>query len=103
MSDDDAFVDWLVADSYQDYRQQRAIRELGSEVTSLTSSLAAQRRESGRLRSELAQLQGTLDERVSRLTRAFDAFVELSDLRMTLALFDPPALIRHRVRQVLAE
>ncbi len=89
MSDDDAFVDWLVADSYQDYRQQRAIRELGSEVTSLTSSLAAQRRESGRLRSELAQLQGTLDERVSRLTRAFEetrkqASTDLAAIRTAL-------------------
>src|SRR5262245_17981564 len=103
MSDGEAFVDWLIADSWQDYRQQRAIRELGSELTSLSSSLSAQRSESGRLRSELAKLQGSLEERVSRLTRAFDAFVELSDLRMTLALFDPPALVRHRTRQILAD
>lgn len=92
-----------MADSWQDYRQQRAIRELGSELTSLGSSLAAQRRESGQLRSQLAKLQGSLEERVSRLSRAFDAFVELSDLRMTLAMFDPPALIRHRARQILAD
>lgn len=99
----DNLVDWLMADSWQDYQQQRAIRALDSELTTLGSSLAAQRRESGLLRSQLAKLQGTLEERVNRLTRAFDAFVELSDLRMTLALFDPPALIRHRTRQILAD
>ncbi|MDQ7905063.1 hypothetical protein RB614_11075 [Phytohabitans sp. ZYX-F-186] len=102
MTDGSAFTDWLVSDNWQDYRQQRAIRELGDEVSSLSSSLYSQQRESSRLRSELSKLQGSVEMRLDRLTRAFDAFVELSDLRMTLAMFDPPALVRHRTRQVIA-
>ncbi|MGN9909626.1 hypothetical protein ACTMTJ_18945 [Phytohabitans sp. LJ34] len=102
MTDGSAFSDWLMSDNWQDYRQQRAIRELGDEVTSLSSSLYTQQRESSRLRSELSKLQGSVEMRLDRLTRAFDAFVELSDLRMTLAMFDPPALVRHRARQVVA-
>jgi len=102
VTDGSAFSDWLASDTWQDYRQQRAIRELGDEVSSLSSSLYTQQRESSRLRSELSKLQGSVEVRLERLARAFDAFVELSDLRMTLAMFDPPALVRHRARQVLA-
>lgn len=102
VTDGSAFTDWLISDNWQDYRQQRAIRELGAEVSSLSSSLYSQQRESSRLRSELSKLQGTVEVRLERLTRSFDAFVELSDLRMTLAMFDPPALVRHRTRQVIA-
>lgn len=102
VTDGSAFSDWLMSDNWQDYRQQRAIRELGDEVSSLSSSLYTQQRESSRLRSELSKLQGSVEVRLARLTRAFDAFVELSDLRMTLAMFDPPALVRHRARQVVA-
>jgi hypothetical protein len=102
VTDGSAFTDWLTSDNWQDYRQQRAIRELGDEVSSLSSSLYSQRRESSQLRSELSKLQGSVEMRLDRLMRSFDAFVELSDLRMTLAMFDPPALVRHRTRQVLA-
>jgi hypothetical protein len=101
VSNNDAFSDWLSSDSWQDYRQQRAIRELDSEVAALNSSLYRQQSVSSQLRSQLAALQGTLDEKVNRLTRCFDAFVELSDIRATLALFDAPALVRHRSRQLL--
>lgn len=102
VTDGSAFTDWLASDNWQDYRQQRAIRELGDEVSSLSYSLHSQQRESTRLRSELSKLQGSVEMRLDRLMRSFDAFVELSDLRMTLAMFDPPALVRHRTRQVVA-
>jgi hypothetical protein len=99
---DSAFSDWMTTDSWSDYRQARRIRELDGELTSLSSSLSRQRADSSRLRSQLAQLQGTLEERINRMSRAFDAFVELSDIRTVLALFDAPALVRHRSRQLLA-
>ncbi|MFC0528668.1 hypothetical protein [Phytohabitans kaempferiae] len=102
MTDGSAFTDWLMSDNWQDYRQQRAIRSLGDEVSSLSSSLYTQQRESSRLRSELSKLQGSVEARLSRLIRSFDAFVELSDLRVTLAMFDPPALVRHRTRLLVA-
>jgi hypothetical protein len=88
--------------SWTDYRQQRRIRELGSELSTLSSSVYQQRSEANRLRSQLAELQGSLDERLAKLSRAFDAFVELSDVRAMLALFDAPALVRHRTRRFLA-
>ena len=43
-----------------------------------------------------------MEERIARLSRAFDAFIELSDIRAILALFDAPALVRHRSRQLLS-
>jgi hypothetical protein len=92
----------MTTDSWSDYRQARRIRELDSELSSLNSSLSRQRADSSRLRSQLAQLQGSLEERINRMSRAFDAFVELSDIRTVLALFDAPALVRHRSRQLLA-
>jgi hypothetical protein len=98
----DAFTDWLASDSWLDFSQQRSIRALRDDVSYLNSSLSSQMRESGRLRSELSKLQGSVESRLNRLARSFDAFVELSDLRMTLALFDPPALVRHRTRQLIA-
>ncbi|GLH97592.1 hypothetical protein [Phytohabitans aurantiacus] len=96
------FGDWIASDSWMDYRQQRALRELDDEVASLNSTISIQFQESSRLRSELSSLRGSVEERLTRLTRAFDAFVELSDLRMILALFTPPALVRHRARTVIA-
>jgi len=98
----EAFYDWLTTDSWSDYRQRRDLRRLDSEVETLSDSLSQQSAEARRLRSQLAQAQGSLEERVSRLARSFDAFVELSDIRAVLAMFDAPALVRHRARQVIA-
>lgn len=85
-----------------DFRQQQALRDLDDEVASLSSTLSRQYQESSRLRSELSSLRGSVEERLTRLTRSFDAFVELSDLRMVLGLFAAPALVRHRARAVIA-
>ncbi|WP_433218396.1 hypothetical protein ACQP00_12355 [Dactylosporangium sp. CS-047395] len=92
---DSAFQDWLVSDSWQDFRQQRAIREI-------EYSLNDQRAESRALRSQLSRVQGSIEQRLSRLISSFDAFVELSDLRAELAGFDEAARARYRMRQVLA-
>jgi hypothetical protein len=97
-----AFSDWMLTDDWVDYRQQRNLRRLGDELSTLNSSLYEQRAESSRLRSQLARVQGSLEERITALSRAFDAFVELSDIRVVLGMFDAPALLRHRSRQLLA-
>ncbi|GAA2333103.1 hypothetical protein [Dactylosporangium salmoneum] len=92
---DGEFRDWLLSDSWQDFKQQRAIREI-------ESSLSGQRAESRALRSQLSRLQGSIEQRLSRLIVSFDAFVELSDLRADMTGFDDGARARHRMRQVLA-
>ena len=48
----------------------------------ISASMSNQRR----LSSQLSKLQGDLSQRVDRLSRAFDAFVELSELRDELTL-----------------
>jgi hypothetical protein len=47
-------------------------------------------------------VQGTLERRLDRLARSFDAFVELSDVRLQLAVFDREAAVRNRTRRLLA-
>lgn len=91
--------DWLRSDSWQDYRQQRAIRDLEGQVAYEASSRAA----ASRRQSVLAKQQGSLEARLARLTRAFEAFVELSDMRERLAMFDAPQLARFRSREALLD
>lgn len=87
---------------WTDHRQDQALREMEDQVASLSSSLWQQRSEASQLRSQLGKLHGSLEERINRMARAFDAFVELSDLRVTLSLFDPRALVRHGAREIIA-
>ncbi|HEU5469989.1 MAG TPA: hypothetical protein VFV67_05000 [Actinophytocola sp.] len=88
---------------WYDYRQDRQIGELQSQLGGVEASLHAARRSTKRLQSELAKVSGSLEQRLGRLATAFDAFVELSDLRMTLTLFDAHARVRHRARQMFGE
>lgn len=67
------FADWITSDSWMDYRQQQALRDLDDEVASLSSTLSRQYQESSRLRSELGSLRGSVEERLTRLTRSWDA------------------------------
>jgi hypothetical protein len=90
-------------DGWQNARQRRAINELSGELSSLSSSLARQRSESSRLRSQLSQLHGSLEQRVNRLTTSLTALVELTDVQSVLAMFDPPALVRHRAREAITD
>ena len=62
------------------------IRTLQDQLDSQAADAAAARSEQRRLSSQLSQLQGDLAQRVDRLARAFDAFVELSQLRQDLVL-----------------
>lgn len=93
------YTGWF--DGWQNARQRRAIEGLEGEIGALSSSLSMQRRESARLRSQLSQLAGTLEQRVERLTRSLAALVELGDIRQVLAMLDAPALVRHWAREAV--
>jgi hypothetical protein len=82
-----------------DAGQNRRIKELQGEVDAAYSYAASRSRA---LQSRLAEVQGTLERRLDRLARSFDAFVELSDVRLQLAVFDREAAVRNRTRRLLA-
>ncbi|GAA3759724.1 hypothetical protein HDA32_004743 [Spinactinospora alkalitolerans] len=90
----DSDLGGLIADA----RQNRRLDALQEELSSARANARAQDR---RLRSELSRVQGTLEQRLDRMSASFDAFVELSDVRALLAMFDEPALARHRAGQLL--
>ncbi|MFY7070043.1 hypothetical protein ACOQFV_29660 [Nocardiopsis changdeensis] len=85
-------MDWI------DYSQNRRLRELQEDVSSAHSMLYSERK---RMRSELSSLRGGLEQRLDRVSATLDAFIELSDIRATLAVFSPHALARHRVLAML--
>jgi hypothetical protein len=85
-------------DWWTDYRQNRRIEALQGEVEAAYSYAASRSRA---LQSRLSDVQGTLERRLDRLARSFDAFVELSDIRLELAVFDREAAVRHRTRRLL--
>jgi membrane protein implicated in regulation of membrane protease activity len=85
--------DWWV-----DQRQNRRIAELQTEVEAAYTYAASRSRA---LQSRLSQVQGTLERRLDRLAKSFDAFVELSDLRLDLAMFDRESAVRNRTRRLL--
>jgi hypothetical protein len=87
--------DWWLDD---DYRQNRRIKELQTEVNAAYTYAASRSRA---LQSRLSQVQGTLERRLDRLAKSFDAFVELSDLRLELAMFDRESDVRNRTRRLL--
>ncbi|GAA1826364.1 hypothetical protein ACFFOM_15510 [Microlunatus capsulatus] len=72
---------------------------LRSQVDDLAASSASANARSSRLSSQLAQLQGSLETRLNALSQAFDAYVELGDVREQLAAHAGTAAVR---RDVLA-
>lgn len=95
MSDSGTAWDWFTSDSWQDFRQQQQLRDLDA-------SMAAARSESHRLRSQLSQVQGGLESRLEKLAKAFDAFVELSDVRQDLIVFADAADVRRHAGATLS-
>jgi hypothetical protein len=92
MSDD--FLDWWYADA----GDRRVRRRLEGQID---QAYASQAREASAIRSQMSQLQGTLEQRIDRLAKAFDAFVELSDVRAELALFEPETSVRNGAQRLL--
>ncbi|MGW5880090.1 hypothetical protein ACWFMI_26430 [Nocardiopsis terrae] len=84
--------------SWIDYSQNARIRELQEDLSDTHSQMARERR---RMRSELGRIRGTLEQRLDRVSATLDAFIELSDVRATLAMFDDAAIARHRTLQML--
>ncbi|WP_328320516.1 hypothetical protein OHA70_21990 [Kribbella sp. NBC_00382] len=80
---------------YTDNRQNRELEDLRDQMAAASS-------EASNLRSRLSQVQGTMETRLQRLTTAFDAFVELSDIRESLIGFADAAEVRRHAGQVLA-
>lgn len=92
--------DWT--DSFQsnwiDSLQNRRIRRLEEDLERTSTYMASQRT---RLRSELSRVRGTLEQRLDRVSASLDAFIELSDIRATLGMFNDAAIVRHRTLQLL--
>jgi hypothetical protein len=82
-------------DWYAEHRQNQQLEELRSEMSQAMS-------EASHLRSQLSQLQGGLESRLERLASAFDAFVELSDIRYDLIGFADAVQVRRHAGQVLS-
>lgn len=79
-------------------RDQRLRSELQSQAAQMHASAAR----TARLRSQLARLQGSVDRRLSALATAFDAYVELGDVREELADLPSSAPVRRRARDAMA-
>jgi hypothetical protein len=90
----DGFLDWL----NEDHGDRFVRRRLESELQTAND---AQAREASALQSQMARIQGTLEQRLDRLTKAFYAFVELSDIRADLAVFDNESTVRHAGQRLL--
>ena len=87
---------------WTDYQQNKRLRGLEDDLSSVSASLASARSSQRRLHAELSNVRGSLEQRLNRLSAAFDAFVEISDLRMTLGLFDAQGRVRHQARRLIA-
>src|SRR5690349_21617779 len=77
-------------------------RRQNEQLEDLQSEMSYARQETSRLQSQLSKIQGGLQERVNRLSTAFDAFVELSDLRYEMSGFLDAAELRRYTSRVLS-
>ncbi len=89
--------DWWV-----ERQQNKRLQGLEEDLSYVSASLSSARASQNRLKAELSKVSGSLEQRLNRLTAAFDAFVEISDLRVTLGLFDDHGRVRHQAKQLLA-
>lgn len=67
---------------------------LREEIEGLQANASAASRRSAQLSSQLANLQGSLETRLIALSAAFDAYVELGDVREQLAGFPDTSAVR---------
>ncbi|MFI7677647.1 hypothetical protein [Actinophytocola sp. NPDC049390] len=89
-------------DWWTDHRQNKRLAGLEEDLSYVSASLSQARASQNRLKAELSKVSGSLEQRLNRLSAAFDAFVEISDLRVTLGLFDSHGRVRHQAKQLLA-
>lgn len=76
-------------------------RILRGEVEGLHARLASASSQTSRLSSQLANLSGSIEGRLNALSAAFDAYVELGDLREQLAAYEEPAAFRREAAAAL--
>lgn len=86
---------------WMDRQQNKRLSGLEDDLGYMSASLSQARASHAHLKSELSKVSGSLEQRLSRLSAAFDAFVEISDLRVTLGLFDAHGRVRHQTKQLL--
>ncbi|MVA75668.1 hypothetical protein GC722_06465 [Auraticoccus sp. F435] len=79
---------WFFA---SEHGRDRMLRE---ELESTSAAAQAARAQAWRLRSQLAQVQGSMEKRLTALSRAFDAYVELGHVRERLMDFGDTRLVR---------
>ncbi|GAA3134741.1 hypothetical protein JOF29_002189 [Kribbella aluminosa] len=77
-------------------------RRQNQQLSDLQSEMSYARSEASSLRSQLSRIQGSLQSRVESMSRAFDAFVELSDLRQETVGFIDAAELRRYAARVLS-
>ncbi|GAA3549438.1 hypothetical protein GCM10022197_00320 [Microlunatus spumicola] len=70
---------------------------LRDELEGLQRSASASASQSARLSSQLRTLQGSIESRLQALSTAFDAYVELGDVREQLAAYAGTAAVRREV------
>ena len=78
-------------------------RILRDEVEGLHASAARAHAQSSRLSSQLASLQGSLESRLTALSKAFDAYVELGDVREQLAAYPETNAVRRDVLSAMTD
>ncbi|GAB2582481.1 hypothetical protein [Microlunatus antarcticus] len=81
-----------------EYGRDRMLRE---EVEGLQASASASSAQSARLSSQLRTLQGSIESRLQALSTAFDAYVELGDVREQLAAHPDTSAVRRDVLRAL--
>lgn len=89
-------------DWWTERQQNKRLKGLEEDLGYVSASLSSARASQNRLKAELSKMSGSLEQRLNRLSAAFDAFVEISDLRVTLGLFDNHGRVRHQAKQLLA-
>lgn len=94
MSLNDDWSWWFTSENGRDNR-------LREEVLSTQAAIASANRANAGLRSQLSQVQGDLTARLGALSRAFDAYVELGDIREQLADFGDTRLLRLDVKEAI--
>ncbi|HEY5784234.1 MAG TPA: hypothetical protein VIT65_05620 [Microlunatus sp.] len=72
-------------------------RILRDEVEGLHARLSSASSQTHRLSSQLATLSGSIESRLNALSAAFDAYVELGDVREELSAYEEPATVRRSV------
>ena len=76
-------------------------RILRDEVEGLHARLSSASSQTHRLSSQLATLSGSIESRLNALSAAFDAYVELGDVREELAAYEEPATVRRSVMEAI--